>query len=135
MHRETIIFTYPSNLIYLFKLPELFTDVNCIQILSPDPVVPAADSNFGPAERLGNVSREAAKVLSEFMDNRNINLDEYNIYGVDYKFVCVFTENLNHTKEGWTVAILVYSANSDAWTDKMVNILKCTKINTIKLAV
>jgi hypothetical protein len=97
--------------------------------------VPAVDSNFGPAERLGNVSREAAKVLSEFMDNRNIHLDEYNVYGVDYKFVCVFTENLNHTKEGWTVVILVYSPNSDAWTDKMLKILKCTKMNTTKLAV
>lgn len=95
--------------------------------------MPAMDSNFGPSERLGNVSREAAKVLSEFMDNRNAFLDESNIYGVDYKFVCVFTENLNHTKEGFTVVILVYSLNSDAWTDKMVNILKSTKINTTKL--
>jgi hypothetical protein len=90
--------------------------------------VPAVDSNFGPAERLGNVCREAAKVLSEFMDNRNIHLDEYNEYGVDYKFVCMFTENLNHTKEGWTVLILLYSPNSDAWTDKMLKIGGCSTL-------
>jgi hypothetical protein len=95
--------------------------------------LPADNSNFEPSERLGNVSREAAKVLAEFMDDRNVSLDESNVYGVDYKFVCMLTENLNHTREGFTVLILVYSPNADSWTDKMLDILKSTKMNTTKL--
>ena len=94
--------------------------------------MPADDCNFEPSERLGNISREAAKVLAEFMDNQNVLLDESNVYGVDYKFACMLTENLNHTREGF---ILVYSLNSDSWTDKMLNISKTTKIHTAKLTV
>ena len=70
--------------------------------------MPADDCNFEPSERLGNISREAAKVLAEFMDNQNVLLDESNVYGLDYKFVCVLTENLNHTREDFSVVILVY---------------------------
>ena len=95
--------------------------------------MPADNSNFEPSERLGNVSREAAKVLSEFMDDRYISSDESNVYGVDYKFVYMLIENLNHTREGFTVVILVYSPNVDSWTDKMLDILKSTKMNTTKL--
>ena len=97
--------------------------------------MPADESNFEPSERLGNVSREAAKVLSEFMDNSNVSLDDLNIYGEDYKFVCILTEKLNHTREGYTVVILVYSPNADAWTGKMIYFLKSTKMNTTKLDV
>ena len=69
------------------------------------------------------------------MDNQNVLLDESNVYGVDYKFVCVLTENLNNTREGFSVVILVSSLNSDSWTDKMLNILNSTKIHTTKLTV
>ena len=97
--------------------------------------MPADDCNFEPSERLGNISREAAKVLAEFMDNQNVLLDESSVYGLDYKFVCVLTENLNHTREGFSVVILVYSLNSDSWTDKMLSILNSAKIHTTKLTV
>ena len=57
------------NLTGVFKLFTQKTDDNCVQIVAPDPIVPADNSNFGSSERQGNVSREAAKVLVEFMDN------------------------------------------------------------------
>lgn len=89
--------------------------------------MPEANSDFGPSERLGNDSREADKVLSEFIDNNNILLYEFDLYCVDCELVCVLTGNLNHKVEGFTVVILVYSLNSDAWTDIMLNILESTK--------
>ena len=51
-------------------------DSNCVQIVAPSGIVLDEGNSFGPSERLGNVSREVAKVIADFMDNDNIVLDE-----------------------------------------------------------
>lgn len=71
--------------------------------------------------------------MATFMDNVNPALDESNTYDVDFKFVCVLTENLNHRAAGYTIDILVYSANSDSWTDVMLKILQSEKMGPTKL--
>lgn len=68
--------------------------------------------------------------MASLMDNH---LDESNVYNVDFEFVCVLTEKLNHTVEGFTINILVYSAHSDVWIDKMFDILKSNKMGPTKL--
>ena len=67
------------------------------------------------------------------MDNVNPALDESNLYDVDFKFVCVLTENLNHLAAGYTIDILVYSANSDSWTDVMLKNLQTEKTKPTKI--
>lgn len=91
--------------------------------------------NFGATERLGNVSKKPAKVMASFMDNANLALDEFNTHDVDFKFVCMLTENLNHRAAGYAIDVLVYSANSAAWTDVMLNILQLDKMEPTKLEI
>ena len=115
----------------LFSTP--LSDSNCVQIIAPSDILVRDACNFEASERLGNVSKEAAKVMSTFMDNMNPALDKSNTYGVDFKFVCVLTENLNHRAVGYTIDILVYSANSDSWTDVMLKILQSEKMGPTKI--
>ena len=71
--------------------------------------------------------------MAAFMDNVNPALDESNLYDVDFKFIRVLTENLNHRAAGYTIDILVYSANSDSWTDVMLKILQTEKMGPTKI--
>ena len=45
----------------------------------------------------------------------------------------MLTENLHHRVEGFTINILVYSKNTDEWTDKMLDILKLRNMGPTKL--
>ena len=40
-----------------------------------------------PGERLGNVSRAEASVISDFIDGDNLLFDEFIVYSVGFKFV------------------------------------------------
>ena len=71
--------------------------------------------------------------MAAFMDNVNPALDESNLYDVDFKFIRVLTENLNHRAAGYTIDILVYSANSDSWTDVMLKNLQTEKMGPTKI--
>lgn len=135
MLRGTIICENLSKLAYILLFPTSYSDSNCVQIISPSEIVVEDGCNFGASERLGNVSKEAAKVMASFMDNENLALDEFNTYDVDFKFVCVLTENLNHRAAGYTIDILVYSANSAVWTDVMLSILHLDKMEPSKLEI
>ena len=77
-----------------------------------------------PGERLGNVSRAEASVISELMDEDNLLLDECNVYSVGFKFACILLEDINHRAAGYLIKIAVYSINSDSWTHKLYDILK-----------
>ena len=60
-------------------------------------------------------------------------LDECNIYDVGFRFECVLDEKLHHKAEGYLITILVYSLNSDLWTDKLFQILLSKNVGPIKL--
>ena len=97
-----------------------------------------ADSTDAPggsspcAERIGNVAREEAAVLAEFMDgNLSDSLDDA-IYGVDYKFVCSLSEDLNHKAEGYKIEIILHSNKSGLWAKLIMDILKSMNIDVIK---
>lgn len=89
-------------------------------------------SNFFAAERLGNVNREMASVLSELMNSQMI-LDESNMSDVGFRFVCVLTENLHHKVEGFSISIVVNYVNSDLWTEKLIKILKLKNLSSAKV--
>jgi hypothetical protein len=98
-----------------------------VQIIATEDVRPAGLSNFAPGERLGNISRESASALADLMDFPSVLLDECNVYDIGFRFVCVLSEKLHHKGEGYLITILVYSINSDMWTDKMFDILLAKK--------
>ena len=106
-----------------------------MQIIATGDVRMDGVSNFSPGERLGNVSRETASVLADLMDFPNVLLDECNIYDLGFRFVCLLSEKLHHKGEGYLITILVYSINSDLWTDKLYNILLAKNANPIKLSI
>ena len=85
-----------------------------------------------PGERLGNVSRAEASVISDFMDGDNLQLDDCNVSSVEFKFVCILLEDTNHRTAGYLIRIVVYSVNSDSWTQKLYDILKEKKMKPIR---
>lgn len=109
------------------------SDCNCVQIIAPVDIMAEGMSNFLPGERLGNISREAASVLADLMDSPFDLLDECNVYDLGFRFVCVLSEKLHHKAEGYTISIIVYSINSDMWTDKLYDILVAKNANPQKL--
>lgn len=90
-------------------------------------------NNFQFQERLGNLGRETASVLADLMDFDNDLLDECNVYDVGFRFACVLDEKLHHKKEGYLITILVFSLNSDLWTEKLLQILISKDLRPIKL--
>lgn len=67
------------------------------------------------------------------MDNENLRLNECHTYGIGFMFVCRLREDTNHTVEGYAVDIVVFSKNSDSWTNLMINILIEKNITAVKL--
>lgn len=104
-----------------------------MQIIATGDVRTGGVSNFAPGERLGNISRETASALADLMDSPSDLLDECNIYDVGFRFVCVLSEKLHHKGEGYLITILVYSINSDVWTDKLYDILLAKNARPNKL--
>ena len=90
-------------------------------------------NNFQSQERLGNLGRETASVLADLMDFDNDLLDECNVYDVGFRFACVLDEKLHHKNEGYLITILVFSLNSDLWTEKLLQILISKDLRPIKL--
>jgi hypothetical protein len=90
-------------------------------------------NNFQSQERLGNLGREKASVLADLMDFDNDLLDECNVYDVGFRFACVLDEKLLHKNEGFLITILVFSLNSDLWTEKLLQILISKDLRPIKL--
>lgn len=91
------------------------------------------ENNFQSQERLGNLGRETASVLADLMDFDNDLLDECNVYDVGFRFACVLDEKLHHKTEGYLITILVFSLNSDLWTEKLLQILISKDLRPIKL--
>ena len=98
-----------------------YADSNCVRILAPTNLAPQPPYSFHPNEHIGHVSRDVASVMSEVMDNENLRLDECGTYGVDFMFVCRLREDTNHAVEGYAFDIVVFSINSDSWTNLMID--------------
>ena len=93
-------------------------------------------ASFNPGECIGNLSRDVALVLAEFMDLPVFNIEECNDYEIDFKFVCVLLDDTNHKKEGFFISILVYTTNSDTWSAECLKIWKkrrCSRPNCSRL--
>ena len=84
-------------------------------------------------ERIGNVSREVALVLASLMDVENVSLPECNAYELGFRFQCQVEEDSHHKAEGYFVNIIVYSINSDIFTDKMFHILNTQGLNPLRM--
>lgn len=89
--------------------------------------------SYNPGERIGNLSRDVALVLAEFMDMPVLNPEECNNYELDFKFVCTLLDDTNHKKEGFLIVIHLYTTNSDTWSADMFEILKEKKMFPTKL--
>ena len=118
-----LIFSYLSSV----------TDANCIQILAPIDSAPTPPSTYVLGERVGNVSREVSLVLASLMDFENINLPESNAYDLGFRFQCELEEISHHKAEGYCVKIIVYSINSDIFTDIMYDILDSKGLNPLRM--
>ena len=119
-----------------FSYLSYVTDANCIQILAPADSLPSPPSTYVLGERIGNVSREVALVLASLMDFDDACLPECNAYNLGFRFECIIEEDSHHKAEGYFVNIIVFSINSDIFTDKMYDILNTKGLNplrTIKL--
>ena len=104
-----------------------------MQIIAPLDLVADEGNNFQSEERLGNIGRETASVLADLMDFNSDLLDECNLYDVGFRFECVLDEKLHHKAEGYLITILVYSLNSDLWTDNLFQIPLSKNVGPIKL--
>jgi hypothetical protein len=99
------------------------------------PVLNDAPGEVPPpdAERIGNVAREEAAILAEFMDNNLSDALDDATYSVDYKFDCSLSEDLNHKAEGYKIEIILYSKKSGLWTNQIIDLLKSMNIDAIKI--
>lgn len=95
--------------------------------------MPQPPASFDPSERIGNVSRDAAQIMSEYMDKGKELVDDNDIYGKTFLSVCRLREDTNHTRGGYAIDIIVLSINADAWTDLFIEVLEKKNLNCIKL--
>jgi hypothetical protein len=100
-------------LIFFFPLFQLI-DTNCIRILAPKTIVQEHPASYITGEHIGHISRDAALVLSEFMDFPHPLLNENNRYGRGFKFACRLREDTNHTCDGYLIDVVIFSVNSDS---------------------
>ena len=103
-------------------------------MLAPLVEIAVHPANFLAGERICHVSRDVALILSLFMDTPHVSLSESNEYGVGFEFKCLFVEDSSHREEGFRIEIVVYTMNSDLWTDHFTEILTKHKINYFKLS-
>lgn len=113
----------------------MLSDCNCVQVLAPLVEMAVPPANFLAGERICHVSRDVALILSLFMDNPHASLSESNEYGVGFEFKCLFVEDSSHREEGFRIEIIVYTTNSELWTDHFTEILAEKKINYFKLPI
>lgn len=94
----------------------------------------ADGASYIPGEHIGHISRDTALVISEFMDSNSSLLNENNRYGRGFMFACRLKEDTNHTSAGYDIDVVVFTTNSDSWTDLFHDILSqrnivCHKLN------
>ena len=111
----------------------LLPDTNCVQILVPWNAISVPPGNEVPGERVGNIAKEEASVLAEFMDDTVDAFCDSSLYNIDYKFTCILSENLNHKVDGYRVDIIVFTKNCDLWTLKLLQILQSKGVFAIKV--
>ena len=99
---------------------QIASDSNCVQILAPHAAAVDFAADFVPGERIGNVDRNVAVILSRFMDDDFDVLLECDCYETGFFFTCTLSEDSHHRRDGYQIKILIYSANNDAWCDKMI---------------
>ena len=90
-------------------------------------------SSYIPGERVGNLDRLHAKILAPFMDDGTPILTECNVYDEGYKFACRLESCTNHSFEGYPIFVVVYSINSDLWTNSLFALLDAFELNPTKL--
>ena len=101
--------------------------------MAPVEVTVNLPAEFVPGERVGNVDKNVAKILSSFMDADSKDLLESEQYDIGYSFTCILTEDTHHRADGYGINIVVCSLNSDSWCDKMFTSLYLKGLNPHKL--
>lgn len=82
---------------------------------------------------MGNLDKEHAKILAPFLDCLH-ELSLGSVYDTDFKLDCRLRTVTNHTCKGYAIYIVMYSNNSDSWTDSVIEYLRGSNIsNVIKL--
>jgi ABC-type polysaccharide transport system permease subunit len=79
---------------------------------------------------VGNLDREHARILAPIMDCLHV-LSIGHIYNADFKFDCRLKNVTNHTREGYAICIVLYSNNSDSWTDSVINYLRSSDVSDV----
>ena len=78
---------------------------------------------FKPGDRIGNLCREVSIFLAPLMDDKfgsNLCILDNNVYSEGYKFRCVLSHSdFNHTRQGFSVEIVVSTSNSVAWVEEL----------------
>lgn len=90
-------------------------------------------NSYIPGERVGNLDRMHAKILAPLMDGGTRNQTEYNMYDVGFTFACRLESCTNHTCEGYQLFVIVYTVNSDLWTDSLFDFLHASGLNPSEL--
>ena len=57
------------------------------------------------------------------MDEQDLDLPDYNIYDVGFKFQCVLLDETIHRAEGSEINIIVLSVNNESFTDSLMYLL------------
>lgn len=111
----------------------MLTDSNCVQIMMSSATAESSEGTPACAERIGNVAREEAAILTEFMDDHVSDFLDYAIHNVDYKFACTLSEDLNHKAAGYKIEIILNSNKSEVWIEKIIELLLPKDIFAIKI--
>lgn len=90
-------------------------------------------NNYENGERIGNVSRDVAEVLSLLMDGTLDYLLECSTYGLGFQLKCVLCDDSNHKSDGFGIHIVVYSINSDIFTDQLIIFFQSKGIQSKKI--
>lgn len=82
---------------------------------------------------MGNLDKDHAKILAPIMDCLHV-LTLGLIYNTDFKVDCRLHTVTNHTREGYAIYIVMYSNNSELWTNSVIDYLRASNVaNVVKL--
>ena len=115
------------------NIDALGTDSKCIQIIAPVDVASSLPYDYHLGERIGNVSHEVALVLASMMDEQDLDLPDYNIYDVGFKFQCVLLDETTHRAEGSEINIIVLSVNNESFTDSLMYLLHSKGLEPLRI--
>ena len=78
---------------------------------------------FKPGDRIGNLCREVSTFLAPMMDNNfgsDLCVEDNDVYEEGFDFRCVLSySDFNHTKLGYSLEIVISTANSIAWVEEL----------------